>query len=127
MDFICFCQFLSVCRVLTVASVRLCVQGGSGVFGANGSDSLDAALRARNTMHNRVVSDAFIPAGGRPNTIHEGNWRAFLQPDGKPSSKLIVEGANLFLTAGYHPWNVCSRPFAPSFSSFHFLKINCAV
>lgn len=75
-------------------------QGGSGVFGASGSDSLDAALRARNTMHNRVVSDAFIPAGGRPNTIHEGNWRAFLLPDGKPSSRLIVEGANLFLTAG---------------------------
>jgi len=61
----------------------------------------EEALRARNTMHNRVVADAFIPAGGRPATIHEGNWEAYLRPDnGQPSSKLIVEGANLFLTAG---------------------------
>jgi glutamate dehydrogenase len=55
-------------------------------------------LRARNTLHNRVLSDAFIPAGGRPRTIHEGNWQAFLDADGTPSSRLIVEGANLFLT-----------------------------
>lgn len=63
--------------------------------------AFEEALRARNTMHNRVVADAFIPAGGRPATIHEGNWEAYLRPDnGQPSSKLIVEGANLFLTAG---------------------------
>ena len=54
----------------------------------------------RNTMHNRVVADAFVPAGGRPATIHEGNWREFLRADGTPSSRLIVEGANLFLTPG---------------------------
>ncbi|MCB9831536.1 MAG: NAD-glutamate dehydrogenase [Planctomycetes bacterium] len=52
----------------------------------------------RNTMHNRIVSDAFVPAGGRPATIHGNNWREFLQPDGSPASKIIVEGANLFLT-----------------------------
>ena len=54
----------------------------------------------RNTMHNRVKADAFVPAGGRPATIHEGNWREFLAADGTPSSGLIVEGANLFLTPG---------------------------
>ncbi len=54
----------------------------------------------RNTMHNRVKADAFVPAGGRPATIHEGNWREFLAADGTPSSRLIVEGANLFLTPG---------------------------
>jgi glutamate dehydrogenase len=59
----------------------------------------EEALRARNTMHNRVIADAFIPAGGRPATMHIDNWKQFLRPDnGKPSSKLIVEGANLFLT-----------------------------
>ncbi|MCP4834217.1 MAG: amino acid dehydrogenase, partial [Phycisphaera sp.] len=52
----------------------------------------------RNTLHNRVVADAFVPAGGRPATIHEGNWKDFLQPDGTPSAKVISEGANLFLT-----------------------------
>jgi glutamate dehydrogenase len=49
-------------------------------------------------MHNRVVADAFVPCGGRPETIHGHNWREFLTKDGTPSSKLIVEGANLFLT-----------------------------
>lgn len=55
--------------------------------------------RLRNTLHNRIVSDAFVPGGGRPATIHEGNWREYLGADGKPSSPIIVEGANLFLTA----------------------------
>ncbi|KAL4124011.1 hypothetical protein PRIC2_009853 [Phytophthora ramorum] len=55
-------------------------------------------LRARNSMHNRVKSDLFIPAGGRPNTINENNWRDYIDADGKPSSGLIVEGANLFIT-----------------------------
>ena len=55
-------------------------------------------VRARNTLHNRVIADAFIPAGGRPQTIHIGNWADFLLPDGTPSSKVIAEGANLFIT-----------------------------
>uniref|UniRef100_A0A7S2BCL8 Glutamate/phenylalanine/leucine/valine/L-tryptophan dehydrogenase C-terminal domain-containing protein n=2 Tax=Octactis speculum TaxID=3111310 RepID=A0A7S2BCL8_9STRA len=64
------------------------------------SSSTIEGQRARNTMHNRVVADAFIPAGGRPATINEDNWNAFLLPDGMPSSQLIVEGANLFITPG---------------------------
>lgn len=52
----------------------------------------------RNSLHNRVVADAFVPAGGRPATIHAGNWHEFLQADGTPSAKVISEGANLFLT-----------------------------
>ncbi len=55
-------------------------------------------VRARNTLHNRVVADVFIPAGGRPQTMHIGNWREFLLADGTPSSRVIVEGANLFIT-----------------------------
>ncbi len=55
-------------------------------------------IQLRNTLHNRLVTDAFVPGGGRPSTINERNWREFLQPDGRPSSPLIVEGANLFLT-----------------------------
>lgn len=57
-------------------------------------------IHLRNTLHNRIVADAFVPAGGRPRTIHEGNWRQYLTKDGKPSSRVIVEGANLFLTPG---------------------------
>lgn len=56
-------------------------------------------VKARNTMHNRLVADAFVPCGGRPNTIDITNYRQFFKPDGTPSSRLIVEGANLFVTA----------------------------
>lgn len=55
-------------------------------------------VHLRNTMHNRVLADAFVPAGGRPNTIHERNWRDYLTADGKPSAAVIVEGANIFIT-----------------------------
>jgi len=62
----------------------------------------------RNTMHNRLVTDAFVPGGGRPATIHEGNWQEFLTADGKPSSVVISEGANLFLTPGARE-ELCKR------------------
>merc|ERR1712045_1091956 len=63
--------------------------------------STEEGAKMRNTMHNRVKADVFVPAGGRPNTIHEGNWELFLDPStGKPSSPLIVEGANIFTTPG---------------------------
>lgn len=54
----------------------------------------------RDSMHNRIATDAFIPAGGRPGTINDNNWRAFLDDNDKPSSRVIVEGANLFITPG---------------------------
>ena len=54
----------------------------------------------RNTLHNRLKADAFIPGGGRPATINESNWRDYLTKEGKPSAPIIVEGANLFLTPG---------------------------
>lgn len=55
-------------------------------------------VHLRNTLHDRIEADAFIPCGGRPATIHGGNWKNFLKEDGSPSSHVIVEGANLFLT-----------------------------
>ena len=55
-------------------------------------------VHLRNTLHDRIHCDAFLPCGGRPATIHGGNWKNFLKEDGTPSSKVIVEGANLFLT-----------------------------
>jgi glutamate dehydrogenase len=45
-----------------------------------------------------VQADLFIPAGGRPETIDERNWRRFLGPGGRPSARVIVEGANSFVT-----------------------------
>jgi len=81
--------------------------------------STEDGLRARNTMHNRVVADAFIPAGGRPSTINEDNWRSFLLPSGEPSAKLIVEGANLFVTPGARHllFNHCKLPIVKDSSA----------
>lgn len=47
---------------------------------------------------NKTQTDVFIPAGGRPRTLNEGNWRDFLDESGKPTSRVIIEGANLYLT-----------------------------
>lgn len=58
----------------------------------------EEGINRRNSMHFRVKSDIFVPAGGRPNTVNGENWMKFLGPDGKPSSPLIVEGANIFHT-----------------------------
>lgn len=41
-------------------------------------------VNKRNTMHNRIKADAFIPAGGRPATINDSNWENFLyEEDGR--------------------------------------------
>jgi glutamate dehydrogenase len=45
-----------------------------------------------------VPADLFIPAGGRPETIDDGNWQRFLDASGAPTARVIVEGANSFIT-----------------------------
>lgn len=62
-----------------------------------GADTPEGA-RIRATLHNTVTADCFIPAGGRPDTISGRNWADFCDPSGRPSARVIVEGANLFLT-----------------------------
>ena len=66
--------------------------------GVSLSAATEKGLTMRNTMHFRVKSDVFVPAGGRPNTINNDNWRDFIDEHNVPSSKLIVEGANIFIT-----------------------------
>lgn len=53
----------------------------------------------RHNVH-EVKADIFIPGGGRPRTLNENNLKDFLDETGKPTSHIIVEGANLYLT----PW-----------------------
>jgi glutamate dehydrogenase len=45
----------------------------------------------------QTKADVFIPAGGRPRTLNESNIQEFLDEKGKPTSKIIIEGANLYL------------------------------
>ncbi len=54
-------------------------------------------------LHHNIhhtYADIFIPAGGRPRTLNEGNINEFLDPTGKPTARAIVEGANLYFTQG---------------------------
>jgi glutamate dehydrogenase len=51
----------------------------------------------RNNVHH-TVADIFIPAGGRPRTLNEANYKDFLDDLGFPTAKAIIEGANLYLT-----------------------------
>lgn len=60
--------------------------------------SLDEFSREYGQLPFIVQADLFVPAGGRPETIDIGNWREFLLPDGTPSARAIVEGANSFIT-----------------------------
>jgi len=51
-----------------------------------------------NSLVFTVKADLFVPAGGRPETIDDKNWRSFLDAQGVPSARVIVEGANSFIT-----------------------------
>lgn len=51
----------------------------------------------RHNVHS-TYADIFIPAGGRPRTLNEGNVKEYFDLLGKPSSRAIIEGANLYLT-----------------------------
>ena len=56
-------------------------------------------LLYRNNVH-QVPADVFIPGGGRPRTLNEANIHTYLDPQGHPTSKAIIEGANLYLSPG---------------------------
>lgn len=51
----------------------------------------------RHNVHS-TKADLFIPAGGRPRTLNDNNYKDFLDDTGTPTSRVIVEGANLYLT-----------------------------
>jgi len=60
--------------------------------------STDKFYKAFNSILFTVETDLFIPAGGRPETINENNVDRYFNADGVASSKVIVEGANSFIT-----------------------------
>jgi glutamate dehydrogenase len=59
--------------------------------------TLDEFYREYDGLPFSVSADLFVPAGGRPETVDKGNWQRFLV-DGKPTMKVVVEGANSFIT-----------------------------
>ena len=60
--------------------------------------STDKFYKTFNSVLFTVETDLFIPAGGRPETINENNVERYFLDTGLASSKVIVEGANSFIT-----------------------------
>jgi len=44
------------------------------------------------------VTDVFVPCGGRPETIHMGNWERLFDNKGNATTRAIIEGANSFIS-----------------------------
>ena len=65
-----------------------------------GGEKVINGLEFRNTFHlnPKFKADLFIPCGGRPASININNWKEFLDEEGTPRFKYIVEGANLFIS-----------------------------
>lgn len=60
--------------------------------------STDNFYQTFNSVVFTVETDLFIPAGGRPETINDNNVDRFFNDNEQPSSNIIVEGANSFIT-----------------------------
>ncbi len=60
--------------------------------------SNDEFYRDYNNLIFTVQTDLFIPAGGRPETIDINNCHKFADESGQLSAKVIIEGANSFIT-----------------------------
>lgn len=76
-------------------SAKLKKEKGAFVINADTKEN----IKIRNEIFMTEYADIFIPAGGRPYTINSKNWDKFIDKDGKPSVKAIVEGANIFFTS----------------------------
>ena len=55
-------------------------------------------IKIRNSLYATAKADIFIPAGGRPYTVNEENWRGFFDEKGILTVTAVVEGANIFFT-----------------------------
>jgi glutamate dehydrogenase len=54
----------------------------------------------RNKFHLNPLAkaDLFVPCGGRPAAVNIRNWHYLLDEKGAPRFRIIIEGANLFIT-----------------------------
>jgi len=63
-------------------------------------ERVESGLDFRNSFHLHPLfrADLFVPCGGRPASININNWQKYVDEKGQPRFKIIVEGANLFIT-----------------------------
>jgi glutamate dehydrogenase len=58
----------------------------------------DAFFNETNRLVFETTADLFLPCGGRPETIDATNWSRYFTADDTPSARVIVEGANSFIS-----------------------------
>jgi len=63
-------------------------------------ERVESGFEFRNTFHLHPLfkADLFVPCGGRPSSININNWQNYVNEKGEPRFKVVVEGANLFIT-----------------------------
>jgi len=74
----------------------LCYKKENGKVVEEWIPSSQAMHMYQNNAHQHYA-DIFVPGGGRPRTLNMFNVKDYIV-DGKPTSKAIVEGANLYIT-----------------------------
>ena len=60
--------------------------------------SSNQAFHIYGTNAHTTKADVFMPCGGRPRSLNINNVASFIGADGKLTSRVIVEGANLYIT-----------------------------
>lgn len=63
-------------------------------------EKVESGLDFRNSfhLHPKFAADLFVPCGGRPASVNINNWQTYVDEKGRPRFRVIVEGANLFIT-----------------------------
>jgi glutamate dehydrogenase len=63
-------------------------------------ERVELGLEFRNSfhLHPKFAADLFVPCGGRPASVNINNWQSYVDDKGNARFKIIVEGANLFIT-----------------------------
>ncbi|MBI5273455.1 MAG: NAD-glutamate dehydrogenase [Chlamydiales bacterium] len=79
------------------AQQTLCLRKVNGKVKEEWLSGNDMNHLFRHNVH-QTKTDIFIPGGGRPRTLNGLNYKDFLDEEGKPTSRAIIEGANLYLT-----------------------------
>merc|ERR1719277_418986 len=59
-----------------------------------------AELRDSFHLTKYATADLFVPCGGRPDSVTTDSVKNLFHANGKPKFRMIVEGANLFLSDG---------------------------
>lgn len=77
----------------------LCWRNKDGNISADWLSGNEMNALFRHNVH-QTPADIFIPCGGRPRTLRDTNYTDFLDENGAPTARGIVEGANLYLS----PW-----------------------